>query len=118
MPRRTREQVIADVHRLHDCFEAAIEALQGTGTARAREFLAKGVATRARRLSWVEDGNAPPLQIAPAVRSALADMRMGPKDLTRNRPEQSALVHHRHAAIRSRSFTETTARPPRPETTP
>ncbi|WP_425099839.1 hypothetical protein [Tropicibacter sp. S64] len=118
MPRRTRDQLLAEFHRLYDCFEAAIEAFQGLGTMWERELLADHVATRDRMLSWIAEGNSTPSQIAAGVHSALADMRLGLKDMTCNRPGQAALFHHRYEAIRGKPFNDDTAGHPRPETTP
>ncbi|MFW2543403.1 hypothetical protein ACN2XU_12230 [Primorskyibacter sp. 2E107] len=118
MPRRTRDEVLAEFHRLYDCFEAAIEAFQGLGTMWEREILSDHVATRDQMLFWIALGKSTPSQILAGVHSALADMRLGLKDMTRNRPDQAALFHHRYEAIRGRPFKEDAARQPKPETRP
>lgn len=48
MPRRTREQVIAEFHRLYDCSGAATEAFQGLETMWESESPGQSVVTRNR----------------------------------------------------------------------
>ena len=104
MPRRSREQVLAEFHHLYDCFQAALDAggpIAGFFDVKDGEY-----ASRQRMLDWMDDGKSTASGLVAGVRSALSDITRGLGDLERNRPDDAVQFHALYRGLRGRQLAE------------
>ncbi len=102
MARRSREQVLAEFHRLYDCFDAALEASRPIPD--FFDVSRSELATRDTMLAWRDCGKTTTTELVSGVWAGLADLRLGLRDLQRNRPAEAKGFESRYLALRSKSF--------------
>jgi hypothetical protein len=101
--RRTSEQVLAEFHRLSDCFERITDCLTMAGFFVPQE-LRHLIVTRERMVGWIAEGKATPSQILAGVREALNDCSETLTHLLADTPEKAAAILACYRASAGRDY--------------